>query len=94
MTIEGALDEYVQALKSGTGGDIGVHGSIEVTRALLDSDLIDVVHLVVAPTLSAGGKTLWGTRDTVDRLALEHADTDSHGNLFPTYRCSPERGQA
>ena len=86
IEIDQPLSDYVRRLKQQDAGDIGVHGSIDVSRALLVADLVDVLHLVVAPTLAGAGKTLWGTLDSNRRLTLEQADTDPHGNLFLTYR--------
>ena len=39
--VEGNLAEFVSALKRQRGGDIGVHGSIILTRFLLQKGLID-----------------------------------------------------
>lgn len=86
VVINGPLIEYVQELKHTDGGDIGIHGSIEITQSLHAAGLIDIIHLVVAPTVAGGGKALWADRDHIDRLALEQADADRHGNLFLTYR--------
>ncbi len=86
IEIDQPLSDYVRRLKQQDAGDIGVHGSIDVSRALLAADLVDVLHLVVAPTIAGTGKTLWGTLDSNRRLTLEQADTDPHGNLFLTYR--------
>ena len=41
--IEGGLVQFVQNLKSSSGGDIGVHASISVAQALLAADTIDEV---------------------------------------------------
>jgi dihydrofolate reductase len=34
-TIDGSVDDFVADLKQGTGGDIGVHGSISLLHSLL-----------------------------------------------------------
>lgn len=80
------LVEHVRALKATGGGDIGVHGSIGVARALLAAGLVDVIHLVVAPTLAGSGTTLWGGMDAVVPLVLERTAADPHGNVFLSYR--------
>jgi RibD C-terminal domain len=38
----------VRHLKGRPGGDIGVHGSISVTRTLLAADVVDELRLVIA----------------------------------------------
>ncbi len=86
VTVAQSLVEYVRELKQRDGGDIGVHGSTDVPRTLLAAGLVDVIHLVVAPTLAGAGKSLWGSLNRVDRLVLDQAETDPHGNLFLTYR--------
>ncbi|MFF5079297.1 dihydrofolate reductase family protein [Actinoplanes sp. NPDC000266] len=66
---ETAVD-VVRDLKSREGGDIGLHGSIELSRSLLAAGLVDELRLVVAPTVPAGGRHLldglaskWALRD-------------------------------
>ncbi|MEQ7126844.1 dihydrofolate reductase family protein [Actinopolymorpha sp. B11F2] len=59
--VQSPLEDYVRQLKNGRGRDIGVHGSISVAQALLAADLVDEVHLVVAPTLAGDGSRLFPT---------------------------------
>jgi riboflavin biosynthesis pyrimidine reductase len=54
------LVDFVRHLKGRPGGDIGVHGSISVTRTLLAADVVDELRLVIAPTI-AGGAPRWRT---------------------------------
>lgn len=84
--VETPLVGYVRDLKDRDGGDIGIHGSIQVARTLRAAGLIDVMHLVIAPTMAGTGTSLWGELDSVDRLTLEACDTDPYGNVFLTYR--------
>ena len=49
--IEGDLVDFVRDLKTQPGGDIGVHGSISVTQALLAAGLVDELRLVIAPAI-------------------------------------------
>jgi dihydrofolate reductase len=56
--IDGGLVQFVQNLKSSSGGDIGVHASISVAQALLAGDAIDEVRLVVAPAIAGRGRRL------------------------------------
>lgn len=41
--------EFARRLKEGEGGDIGVHASISVARALLEGGVVDELRLVIAP---------------------------------------------
>jgi dihydrofolate reductase len=57
--INGDLVEEVTELKSRSGADIGVHGSVELAQALLHGGLVDELRLVVAPALQAHGRKLF-----------------------------------
>ncbi len=50
QALTGPLDVSVRELASQPGGDIGVHGSIELARSLLRAGLVDELRLVVAPS--------------------------------------------
>src|SRR4029453_8640227 len=56
--IDGGLVDFVRHLKGRPGGDIGVHGSISVTRTLLAADVVDELRLGIAPTLPGRGARL------------------------------------
>jgi dihydrofolate reductase len=62
---DGDLDELVTSLTHQTGGDIGVHGSIELSQSLLARGLVDELRLVIAPSVMVNGRTLFeGTTPT------------------------------
>src|SRR6266513_1041104 len=50
--VDGDLIEFVRDLKDRPGGDIGVHASISVARALLAAGVIDELRLVIAPVIA------------------------------------------
>jgi dihydrofolate reductase len=56
--------DHVTVLKQQPGGDIGVHGSVELAGSLLRARLVDELRLVVAPALvePAGGSSMKSTR--------------------------------
>ena len=56
--IDGGLVDFVRHLKGQLGGDIGVHGSISVTRTLLAAGVVDELRLVIAPTIAGSGQRL------------------------------------
>jgi dihydrofolate reductase len=84
-TIEGGLVEFVQKLKSSSGGDIGVHASISVAQALLAADAIDEVRLVVAPAIAGRGRRLWDGLPPI-RLESLRSATSPSGYLLADYR--------
>jgi len=63
------LDD-VAALRDGAGGDIVVHGSGALVRALLDADLVDELRLMVFPVVLGSGKRLLDELSSPKRLAL------------------------
>jgi dihydrofolate reductase len=85
--IEGGLAQFVQDLKSTSGGDIGVHASISVAQALLAADAIDEVRLVVAPAIVSRGRRLLDGLPPA-RLEPHRIATSPRGYLLADYRIS------
>jgi dihydrofolate reductase len=56
---EGSVAELVARLKSQSGGDIGVHGSVTLSRSLLEQGLVDELRLVIAPSVMVTGRKLF-----------------------------------
>ncbi|WP_129787102.1 dihydrofolate reductase family protein [Promicromonospora panici] len=61
-TILRSLDD-VAKLKDSDVGEIQVHGSVSLTRALEEAGLIDAYHLLVFPVLLGQGKPLFSNAD-------------------------------
>ena len=68
--VDGDLVDFVRLLKSRPGGDIGIHGSISVTRALLAAGVVDELRFVVAPTV------IWSGQRLLDGAAAHPAPDD------------------
>lgn len=83
--IDGGLVDFVQYLKRQPGGDIGVHGSISVTRALLAADLVDELRLVVAPTVTGSGQRLFDGLSSIQLETIRGSASPS-GHLLVSYR--------
>ena len=75
----------VKRIKEQPGGDIGVHGSIELTQALLEAELIDELRLVVAPALQPSGRRYFETSRPA-QLELTRCVTSPTGYLLLDYR--------
>lgn len=85
--ITGDLVEFVRELKSRSGGDIGVHGSISVTRSLLVAGLVDELRFVISPTIVGAGKRLLDDLPEI-RLELISSTGSPRGNLLAHYHVS------
>jgi dihydrofolate reductase len=75
--ISGDLESEVGKLKEQYDGDIGVHGSGQLARALLDKGLVDQLNLMVFPVVLGSGKKLF---DGVDMRAFELAEVKAVGD--------------
>ena len=85
QVIEGDLFDFVRNLKSQPGGDIGIHGSISLTRALLTAGLVDELRLVVIPTIAGTGQQLLAGLPPIHLETLRSTTTPS-GHLLIDYR--------
>jgi dihydrofolate reductase len=81
--------DYVTAMKHQSGGDIGIHGSIELARSLLHDGLVDELQLVVAPAVVGHGRRVLDGHDPVQPLELLDFQQSPKGTLFLAYRCTP-----
>jgi dihydrofolate reductase len=85
--IKGNVAEEVSKLKREQGGDIVVHGSAQLVRALMEHDLVDEYRLMVFPVVLGSGKRLFG--DTSDKATLRLVDAHpvgSDGVVILTYK--------
>jgi dihydrofolate reductase len=80
------IADVVRDLKALPGGDIGVHGSIELAQSLLAADLVDELNLAIGPVLDPTGRRLFARLDEWHRLELLNATPTPTGSLWITYR--------
>ena len=81
--------EHVTSLKQESGGDIGIHGSIELAQSLLRAGLVDDLHLVIAPTVAGAGRRLFDGAD-LQKLDLVALDRSPAGSTFAHYRMATD----
>jgi dihydrofolate reductase len=84
----GGLLDSVAALKERSGGDIGLHGSIALTQALLEGGLVDELSLVIAPALQGKGRKLFEKGLSTSLTLTGHVISPS-GYLLLDYRVQP-----
>jgi dihydrofolate reductase len=56
--VTGPIEDIVRDLKARPGGDIGIHGSIQLAQSLLAAGLVDELQLVVGPAIGFTGRRL------------------------------------
>jgi dihydrofolate reductase len=84
--VSGPIADIVRDLKARPGGDIGVHGSIELAQSLLAAGLVDELQLAVGPVLDPTGRRLFERLDHWRRLELLNATPTPSGCVWLTYR--------
>ena len=77
------IDDIVD-LKQRDGGDIGLHGSIQLTQALLAHGVVDELRLVIAPVVRSRGRKLFND-DSALKLELVSSVATTSGALLVHY---------
>lgn len=85
--LAGDLEVAIRGLQGQDGGDIGVHGSIALTRSLLERGLIDELRLVVAPSVVGQGRRLLDAAKG-STFELLRSEVTPSGALLVDYRLS------
>jgi dihydrofolate reductase len=83
---DGDVVGAIRKLKEELDGDVVVHGSAQLARALLDADLVDELRLMVFPVVLGSGKRLFGEMGDKKRMALVDAKTVGDGVSIVVYR--------
>ena len=84
--VGGPLEGLVRDLQDRPGGDIGVHGSIELAQSLLAAGLVDELRLVVGPTIGCTGRRLFTDAEQVRRLELIDVTPTPSSSVLLSYR--------
>jgi dihydrofolate reductase len=83
--LEGDVVDAVAELKKTDGGEIQVHGSVQLVQALLAHDLVDELQLIVIPVLIGSGKRLFGSGTVPARFDLVASATTRSGVVVGRY---------
>jgi dihydrofolate reductase len=78
IVIDGDLADAVAKIRAEHEGDIVVHGSAQLSQALLEQDLVDELRLMVFPVVLGAGKRLFG--ETSDKKTLKLASSQPVGD--------------
>jgi dihydrofolate reductase len=84
--IEGPIEELVRDLKARPGGDIGIHGSIQLAQSMLEAGLVDELQLVIGPVFGCTGRRLFASTDRTRRLDLLRATPTPSSSTLLAYR--------
>jgi dihydrofolate reductase len=87
--VSGPLAEVVAEVKADAEGDVGVHASISLAKALLAAGLVDELCLAVGRVLDPVGPRLFDELPDRLELTLVEAAPTSSGSLWLRYRLSP-----
>ena len=71
-------DALAQALEAAEGQDVRIGGGVATVREFLDANLIDQLHVAVAPVELGRGERLWASPDELaDRFVVEKIPSPS-----------------
>jgi dihydrofolate reductase len=84
--LKGDAVEEARRLKESTDGIVQVPGSLRLAQALIEADLVDVLHLMVFPVLLGTGRRLFGeTSERTDWRLAESRPVGRDGVLVLVY---------
>jgi dihydrofolate reductase len=84
--LKGDAVEAVRKLKEEQDGTIAVHGSAQLAQALIESDLVDQLNLMVFPVVLGSGKRLFVETSDKKRWNLAESRTVGNGVALLIYR--------
>ncbi len=85
-------EAFVADLKRNPGGDIGIHGSIQLAQSLLRARLVAELRLVIAPAIAGHGRRLFDGDDDLQRLDAVSVDRSPSGSLLVHSRIDASTG--
>jgi dihydrofolate reductase len=84
--LKGDAVKEVSNLRQKVGGNILVNGSAQLVQALIASDLVDELRLMVFPVMLGSGKRLFGATDDQKRMQLVESKTVGDGIATLVYK--------
>ena len=83
--LRGEVVNEVSKLKQELHGEIQVPASFQLTRTLVEHDLVDELRLKIFPVILGTGKRLFGETSDKKSLRLMHAQTLGDGIAYVSY---------
>jgi dihydrofolate reductase len=83
--LKGDVVDEVSKLKQELNGEIVVYASIQLTRTLMEHDLVDELRLMVYPVVLGAGERLFGETSDRKTMRLVDARTVGDGVALLTY---------
>jgi dihydrofolate reductase len=83
--LDGDPVEAVSKLRQEAGGDVVVHGSVQLAQTLIAHDLVDELRLMVFPVILGTGKRLFGDPGEKKKLRLVDSKIVGDGVAILTY---------
>lgn len=84
--LPGPLDDAIATLKAGTGGTIGVHGSISLISTLMVAGHLDEMRFILCPVVAGSGRRLLADSHGPIQFDLESARSTPTGLSYLVYR--------
>ena len=86
VVVDGDLADAVAKIRAEHDGDIVVHGSAQLSQALLEQDLVDELRLMVFPVVLGTGLRLFGETSDKKSLKLVESQLVGDGVVILVYR--------
>ncbi|RZK13023.1 MAG: dihydrofolate reductase [Flavobacterium sp.] len=85
QVMAGEAVQHVRSLKAQEGKDIVIWGSITLSQALIEENLIDEYHLQICPVAAGGGRPLFPEADQYKTLKLSAVKKYDTGVVYLQY---------
>ena len=73
-------EAFARAAEAADGRDVRLGGGVATVREFLDDDLVDAMHVAMAPVDLGRGERLWDRpEDLLDRFHMEKVPSPSSG---------------
>jgi len=86
MLLRGEVVDEVSKLKQELQGEIQVPASFQLTRTLVEHDLVDELRLKIFPVVLGAGERLFGETSDKKSLRLLHTQTLGDGLAYVSYQ--------